>query len=152
MTVTDMWRIADEQLHGAGYKTLVCCPENALTGAPAQFECLIPVPFPHILRRAFVFFTASTNPADPARLFKAVPGGTFSAIGFVNIPSGSNVNVAEFENPIPGQEMDSPEATDTFGALYRADLDLTIGADIVTNFGIAVMVTPIPSGGYQNQQ
>ena len=152
MTATDMWRIADEELHGAGYKTLVCCPENVLTGAPAQFECLIAVPFPHILRRAFVFFSGSSNPADPAQLQKAVVGGTFTAIGFVTLPSGSNVNFAEFDSAVAGVEMASEEATDTFGALYRGQLDLTIGGDTVTNFGIALMVTPIPSGGYQHAQ
>lgn len=156
MTATDMWRIADEDLHGAGYKTLVCCPENALTGDPAQFEGLIAVPFPHILRRVFGFFTSSPAVvAGTLRTFKATVGGAFTVMtGFVSsggLVQAGNANILEVRLV---DQLDAPtgeEATDTLGALYRIELNIT-AAGTVNDLGLAVMVTPIPGGGFQHQQ
>lgn len=156
MTATDMWRIADSQLHGAGYKTLVCCPENALTGDPPQLEGLIAVPFPHILRKVFGFF--SSSPAivsGTLRTFKAVVGGTFTVMsGFVSsagLVQAGNVNIHEVRLLAALDSPTGEEATDTLGALYRIELDIT-AAGTVNDLGLAVMVTPIPTGGFQHQQ
>ncbi len=145
-------RIADTQLHGAGYKTLMCFPENALTGASAQLEALVAVPFAHVLRRAFVMYTSTDSAnSDQCRLFKAIVGGTFATIG-LNLLSigGLTANIIEF-GVTSGEFPQEEESSDT-GALYRAELDLVIGTDIVNDFGLAVMVSPIPHGGYQHAQ
>ncbi len=154
MVQTDMWRIADEQLHGAGYKTLVCHPENALTGAGAQLEGLIAVPFAHVLRRAFSWYSSTDSAGgDQVRLFKAIVGGTFAVIAGTtqNFASASNVSVINLPDVAVGTLPQEEESSDT-GALYRMELDLIVGGDTANDFGFGIMVSVIPPGGFQGQQ
>jgi hypothetical protein len=156
MVATDQWKIADQRLHGAGYKTLVCCPENALTGAAAQQEGLIAVPFPHVLRRAFAWYssTDTTAGSDTIRLFRAIPGGTFAVIGTQSaavVAGNLTVNVAEIRSATQ-EAIEQEEIAEDTGALYRVELDIVIGTDVFNDFGFGIMVTPIPPGGYQHQQ
>lgn len=155
MVTTDQWSIAEQDLHGAGYKTLVCCPENALTGASAQKEGLIAVPFPHVLRRAYAWYTSTDTTAgvDALSLFKASIGGTFALVGLnvAVVPVGdTGVRVLEIgllENPIDQEE----ESADV-GALYQLELDILTGTDVFDNVGFGIMVTPIPPGPYEHRQ
>ena len=135
----------------------MCCPENALTGAPAQFEGLIAVPFAHVLRRAFVWYISTdSGGADTFNLHKATVGGTFAIVadGSVKKVVGNTaVNVLEILTLTKaGTTIGQEEESSDLGALYRMNLDIVIGTDIFNNVGFGIMVSSIPPGPFEHRQ
>lgn len=134
---------------GWRYKT-ESSSDPALSGVQANVRtCMLVVPFPHVLQRAFASYRSRTkagaNGADTIKLFRSDGvGGAQAQIGpTLTLADANEANPMTLEfTPFTSTE----EAEQVGPTTYILEINLDNAGDVLNNPTITIMYTPIPPG------